>query len=108
MLKKSTSWVVFIYAILIMTLGYYAYQQSHSVISLYSGLGCGALLLLSSILMFKGVRWGSYVALTTTALLTTVFSIRYSLTRNGLIAALSVLSAAMLLFLLAKTTKWKR
>lgn len=41
-------------------------------------------------------------------ILTAVFSVRYSLTGKGILANFSVLSAAMLIFLLAQTTKWKK
>lgn len=108
MLKKSTSWAVLIYGLLIIGLGYLGYEQAGSLPSLYAGVGFGSLLVLGSFLMFNGVRWGSYLALTTTVALTAVFSIRYSIVGKGVPAVLAVLSAGMLLFLLAQTTKWKR
>ncbi|HSX11140.1 MAG TPA: TMEM14 family protein [Chlamydiales bacterium] len=108
MLKKSTSWCVLIYGLLIAGLGYYGYHEKGSMMSLYSGVGSGAVLIISSILMFASHRWASYLALTITFLLTALFSFRYSMTNNGLLATLSVLSATMLIFLLAQTTKWKR
>jgi uncharacterized membrane protein (UPF0136 family) len=107
-LKKSTSWVVLIYGLLIGGLAYLGYYQKGSLMSLYTGGGAGALLVLSSILMFSGLRWGSYIALTATVLLTALFSVRYSITHNGLVASLAVFSAMMLIYLLAQTTKWKR
>ena len=108
MLKKSTTWSVLIYGLLLIGLGYLGYYQAGSMISLYAGGGFGLLMVLCSLLMFGNIRWGSYVALTFSVLLTALFSIRYSMTGKGLPATLAVLSAAMLLFLLAQTTKWKR
>lgn len=108
MLKKSTSWVVLIYGLLIAGLGYLGYYQKGSMISLYTGGGAGAILILSSFLMFASLRFGSYIALTATVLLTALFSVRYSMTQNSLVASLAVLSAMMLIYLLAQTTKWKR
>jgi uncharacterized membrane protein (UPF0136 family) len=107
-LKKSTSWVVLVYGTLIAALGYLGYYQKGSMISLYIGAAAGGILILSSFLMFGHQRWGSYVALTITTLLTATASIRYSITHNGLMASLAVLSATMLIYLLAQTTKWKR
>lgn len=96
------------YGLLMTGLGYLGYHQSGSMISFYCGVGFGGVLVLSSILMFNNIQWGSYVALTLTVALTALFSIRYSLTNKGLPATLAVFSAAMLLFLLAQTTKWKK
>jgi uncharacterized membrane protein (UPF0136 family) len=108
MLKKTTTWAVLIYGILLMGLGYWGYHIAGSKASLYSGGGFGGLMILCSFLMFGGVRWGSYVALTLAVLLTALFSIRYSMTGKGVPAILAVMSAGMMLFLLAQTTKWKR
>ena len=100
--------MVLIYGLLIGGLGYLGYYQKGSMMSLYTGGGAGGILILSSLLMFYGMRWASYVALTITTLLTALSSIRYSITHNGLMASLAVLSATMLIYLLAQTTKWKR
>ncbi|PIS02889.1 MAG: hypothetical protein COT85_02330 [Chlamydiae bacterium CG10_big_fil_rev_8_21_14_0_10_42_34] len=108
MLKKSTSWAVLIYGILLMGLGYLGYHNSGSVISLWAGGGTGALLVISSVLMFIENIIGSYVAVILTFLLTATFGIRYSMTHKSVPAILAVLSGGMLLFLLAKTAKWKK
>ncbi len=108
MIKKSTSWTVLIYGILIALLGYLGYSKGGSEISLYAGCGFGALLVLSSLLMFFKIRFGSYAALALTLALTALFAIRYSMTAKEMPAILAVLSAAVLLFLLAKAVKWKR
>lgn len=107
MVKKSTSWCVLIYGIILIGLGYLGYQQG-SNISFYSGAGFGGLLVLSSLLMFANIKAGSYIALAITILLTAIFAIRYSMTSKGIPAILAVISGAMLLFLLAKTAKWKK
>ena len=108
MLKKSTSWTVLIYGILIGAFGYWGYHQTESLMSLYSGVGFGALLVLSALFMFCNLRWASYLALILTTLLTILFSVRYSMTGKSVPAGFAVFSAGMLLFLLARTTKWKR
>lgn len=96
-----------IYGVILIALGYMGYQQG-SQISLYSGVGFGSLLLISAWLMFSHYKVGSYMALIITILLTAIFAIRYSTTGKGLPAVLAVISGAMLLFLLAKTAKWKK
>lgn len=106
--KKTTSWSVLIYGLIIIGLGYMGYYQARSQISLYVGCGFGGLLVLSSILMYFKNRFGSYAALVLTLGLTGTFAIRYSITGKGLPAILAVLSGGMLLFLIARTVHWKR
>ena len=108
MLKKSTSWSVLIYGLLLIGLGYFGYSEAGSKISFYMGGGIGGLLMLSSLLMFARYKIGAYGAVILTLILTATFGIRYSLTHKGLPAVLAVLSGGMLLFLLAKTAKWKK
>lgn len=105
---KKISWPVLIYAILLMGLGYLGYQEAGSKMSLYSGVGSGAVLLICSRLMYAGNRTGAYIALMVTALLTAVFSVRYSNTGKELPAVLAVLSAGMLIFLLVRVVPRKR
>lgn len=107
MTKKTTSWTVLIYGLVILGLGFKGYRAG-SLISLYAGMGFGALLILSSILMFFKLRFGSYAALVLTLALTATFAIRYSITHSGLPAILAVLSGGMLLFLLARVVHWKQ
>ncbi len=97
-----------IYGLLLIGLGYIGYQQGHSKISLYMGSGLGGLLVLSSLAMFAHYKWGCYCALALTIALTITFALRYSSTGKMIPAILSVLSAGMLLFLLALTAKWKK
>jgi uncharacterized membrane protein (UPF0136 family) len=108
MLKKTTTWAVLIYGLILIGLGYLGYARTGSHISLYSGGGFGVLLVICSFFMFSGKKWGSYAALSITVALTVIFSLRYSISGKAIPAILSVLSAFMLLFLLAQTTKWKR
>ncbi len=91
-----------------MSLGFYGYMEAQSKVSLFSGVGFGSLLVLSSIAMFYKAKWGGYAALSMTLLLTVIFAYRYSVTGRGIPAIMVVLSGGMLLFLLAQTTKWKK
>jgi uncharacterized membrane protein (UPF0136 family) len=72
------------------------------------GMGSGAALIISSFLMFAQNAYGSYAAVIITCLLTATFGIRYSMTHKSVPAMLAVFSGAMLLYLLAKTAKWKK
>lgn len=105
MIKKSTSWVVLIYGLLIFGAGYYGYSQTGSQISLISASAFGLLLLISSLLMFRSIRAGSKLAMITSALLALLFSIRYSLTGKEWLAIPALLSAILFLYLLFKTRK---
>lgn len=108
MVKKTTSWTVLIYGILIILFGYIGYEIGGSLISFYLGAGFGALLILSSILMFFQLQAGSYSALLITLALTATFAIRYSKTQAQVPAILAVLSGGMLLFLLTRVVRWRR
>lgn len=107
MLKKSTSWSVLIYGLILVGLGFYGYIQSASKVSLYAGAGFGGLLILSSIAMFANQKWGGLIALALTLSLTAIFAYRYSITTKAIPAILAVLSGFMLLFLLSQATSWK-
>ncbi len=108
MLKKSTCWTVLIYGLVLVGVGSWGYYAAESLVSLYSGIAFGGLLILCSSLMFSGFKFASYTALATTIALTGLFAIRYSLTGRGFPATLAVISAAMLLFLLAQMAHWKK
>ncbi len=108
MIKKTTTWPVMIYGLLIIGSGCMGYYQGGSQISMYAGVGFGVLLVISSILMFCGYRFSSYAALILTLGLTATFAIRYSITGKGLMATFAVLSGGMLLYLLGRTIHWKR
>lgn len=107
MVRKSTSWAVLIYGLFITALGYLGFYLAESRISLYVGCSLGVLLIFSSILMFNKKPFGAYAAVLLTLILTGTFAIRYSITGHGLPATLAVFSGGMLLFLLARTVRWK-
>ena len=108
MVKKSILWPVFIYGVLIICLGYYGYHLTGSEVSLWSGVGLGGLLMLSTLIMLAGKVEGVYTALILTALLTGVFAFRYTVTSRPIPAILSVASGGMLLYLLARLANWKK
>ena len=105
MLNKTFIWFILIYGSIIVLLGYIGYRESGSFASLWAGLALGGLLVLSGIGMLAGWKAGAYVALGSTLLLTAVFAYRYVITGKGMPAILAVLSAGMLLFLLARFGK---
>ncbi|MBX7065811.1 MAG: TMEM14 family protein [Parachlamydiales bacterium] len=108
MIKKTTSWTVLIYGLLIVSLGYLGYAKGGSSVSLYMGVGFGSLLILSALLMFFHIRFGAYAALFLTLALTATFGIRYSITQKQVPAILAVLSGGMLLFLLTRVVRWRK
>lgn len=97
-----------IYGLFIILLGYWGYLKAISKISFYMGFCFGGLLIVCSLLMFAGKKFGGYAAIILTLVLTTTFGIRYSMTGKEVPAMMAVLSGGMLLFLLAKTAKWNR
>lgn len=108
MFKKPVIWSVFTYGLLIIFLGYFGYYQSQSTASLYSSLVLGGALLTSSFFMWKGKLIGGYLALFLSLLLTAVFAYRFSVSGKMMPAFLSVISAGMLILLLARLLKWKK
>jgi len=108
MFKKTTCWIVLIYGVLLIGLGYLGYQNAGSRVSLVLGSGFGILIVLSAFLLFAHKKFGIYAALILTAVLTATFGIRYSMTSRIIPALLAVLSGAMLLFLLAQSAKWRK
>lgn len=108
MMSKATIWLIFVYGLIIMTLGCFGYGHGKSLPSLLAGLLLGGALVTSATAMFAGHKMGSYVSLIATALLTVVFAYRYALTGKGTPGFLAILSAGMLLYLLSRFGKWKR
>lgn len=108
MLKKSTCWAILIYGILIASLGYVGYTQGGSKMSMFMGGGFGAVLVLSSLMMFARFAFAAYIAIFATLALTATFAIRYSLTGKSFVAIMAVLSGGMLLFLLAQSARWRK
>ncbi len=108
MIKQSTAWTVLIYGLVIMGLGYLGYYQSHSKASLGAGLGSGAFLILSSLILFKKNRAGLWLSLGTTVLLSAIFCYRYAVTQGTLPGILALISGAMLIYLLTQSGRWKK
>lgn len=100
--------MVLLYGLSLVGLGSLGYYLQMSMASLYSGVAFGGLLIVCSSLMFGGYKTGFYTSLILTVGLTAIFSIRYSLTGKGIPGTLAVISAGMLLFLLAQAARWKR
>jgi len=107
LLNKTTIWFILVYGVVIMVLGYIGYREAESLPSLLAGGILGGLLVLCALGMMAHQKAGAYVALAATIVLTGVFSYRYALTGKGMPAILAVLSAGMLLFLLARFGSWR-
>lgn len=101
------NWLTLIYGAALVILGFIGYANG-SKVSLYSGGSFGLLLVVSAIMMFKNVKWGSYLAIAITAALTIVFTIRYCVTGKNLPVILAAISVTLLFILLAQSVKWKR
>ena len=89
-------------------MGLFGYIQTGSQISLMSGLGIGALMVLCGLAMFVKNKLGVYIAIILTLSLTAMFAYRYTVTEKPLPALFAVISGGMLLFLLAQAAKWKK
>ena len=108
MIKKTACWAVLVYGIFVALLGIVAYQGKHSVVALIMGGSSGVLLVIAALLMFSQKKSGSSIAIGLTLLLTITFSYRYFVSEQTTPAVLAVLSAGILLFLLASSSKWRR
>lgn len=106
-MSKITPWFVLIYGLIVGSLGYLGYKEAASKASLLSGLIFGSLLICSSFLLFAKHKLGSYLSVGTTLLLSAVFCYRYFATHKGLPGILAILSASMLVYLLARMARWK-
>jgi uncharacterized membrane protein (UPF0136 family) len=107
MIDTVTKWAVFIYAMFLIILGVVRYFLEDSTHSLIMGSGIGVLLLICAIMMYKGKRIGLILATGITLLLASFFAVRYSMTQALFPALISVLSGAMLIFLLLHLARWK-
>ena len=108
MKNKAISWTVLIYALFLIALGYLGYHKSGSLMSLYSSLGFGFLLILCSLALFTHNKLGAYMAVILTLVLTAIFAYRYTVAQKPMPAVMAVVSAAVLLYLLAQFAKWKK
>lgn len=107
-MRKSTAWVTLIYGIFLIGLGLIGYVEANSVASLRMGSVFGILVIVTSVAMFKEKIWGLYGALIFTFLLTATFAFRYSHNGRPVPALMTVVSGAILLFLLTRAGKWRR
>lgn len=107
-MHKSTAWVTLIYGLFLIILGYVGYAQANSLTSFRMGSICGILIIVTAIAMFKEKIWGLYGALIFTFLLTAGFAFRYSHVGKPVPAVMTVMSGAVLLFLLTKLGKWRK
>ncbi len=101
-----TKWVIFLYGLIVLILGYVGYAKGGSLISFYMGAGFGTLLMLSAGLAKR--RWSVYVALALTCALSVTLALRTAATHKELPAILAVLSGAMLVFLLIRVVRWHK
>ena len=108
MIKKSMQRAVLIYGVVIAILGYIGYHESQSKASLWSGLGSGLILVLSSLVMPSRRNLGIYTSLAVTTLLTIIFCYRYGITQGTLPAILAIISGGMLVYLSVQTVKWRK
>lgn len=100
MKEKIRVLAVFLYGLVILSLGYIGYKEAGSKASLWCGVGFGILLMLSAQIMRLRQTAGLSMAIGFSTLLTGVFSYRYIKTGKELPAVLAVISAGVLLYLL--------
>ena len=106
-MKKRVPLAVLTYGICLVALGWIGFQ-SGSRASLYSGSGTGLVVVLSSMAMFANKKFGSYVALASSALLTAVFAARFAATTKPLLATMCLVSIGMFFYVLAEVRKKER
>lgn len=92
MIRKSTSLSVLFYALTLIFLGWVAYQEKASLVSLYMGIGSGVGLLFCSIGMWHQKKGCLSLSLGLTLALCAVFFFRYQATGKSIPAYLTVLS----------------
>lgn len=102
MFKKSTCWIVLFYGVLLAVLGYVGYHNTGSKPSLIMGVGFGIAMMLSARLLFSKNKVGIYTSIVATVMLTLTFAMRYQASGKMIPGVLSLVSAAMLVFLAAQ------
>lgn len=108
MFRKKTCWIVLCYGFILLILGILGYVRKQSLVSLLLGGGLGLLVSLSALCLFAKKKAGIYMSVILTLLICVTFTIRYTTTHKPIPGVLSVLSGAMLLFLLVQSVKWKK
>ncbi len=108
MITTFTKWSVTIYAIFLIVAGVVRYLMEDSTHALIMGAATGILFLVCAGLMFAGKRIGLILATLLMVLMTGLFTSRYWITKANFPALISVLSGAMLVFLLLNLARWKK
>ena len=112
MKHQKTTWIVFFYALSILIGGITGYVHSASKASLVAGLFFGALLLISSLLMFQRKMIGKWIALTLAIFLEGFFTWRFAKTLHflpsGLLSLMSLIVIILIALKIGKQVKEKR
>lgn len=102
---NAAPYVIIVYGLLVIVGGVIGYTKAKSQASLISGGISGILLVISGVLMFKGIAAASYFALLISLTLLVVFTQRFSAKRAfmpaGLMLILSLLASVVLISTLA-------
>jgi uncharacterized membrane protein (UPF0136 family) len=101
-------WITLIFAICLIGFGSLGYYKTGSLMSLYTSLTFGILLIVSSYGMFAKRKWGLLMAEILTALLTAVFFRRMCITGKVVPSILACASLAMFCFLLIQDWKARK
>ncbi len=101
-------WITLVFALCLIGFGSLGYYKTGSLMSLYSALTFGILLLVSCYGMFRKKKWGLLMAEILTALLTAVFFRRMMITGKAVPAILACASLAMFCFLVIQNWRAKK
>lgn len=92
---KVKAYLFAVYALLLAMGGFIGWLKASSMMSLYAGVGSGALLLISSHFIYRSSKLAFIFSLWVTIMLTSFFSLRFAKTGNfmpgGLMALLGLL-----------------
>lgn len=102
MQDKFRFYITLIFALFLMAFGFFGYHKTGSLMSLYSSLTFGVLLLGACFGMFAQKKWGSRAATLLTALLTLMFAYRAIMTHKPVPSRLALVSFVLFCFLFYK------
>jgi uncharacterized membrane protein (UPF0136 family) len=106
-MMRTIGWLVAVYGLLIAAGGVFGYVQAASVASLLAGALGGGLLLVASVGLFRGKRWGLLASALLVGIFDTFFLVRFFKTRaffpSGLFSLLSLLVLAALFLRMRKS-----